>query len=116
MYGSVCLVLDNFATFLTLMSRVWGDPSDDSTESENVLRGRVNATAFTHAIAFELRLKSDSRKLLYGAQTHAQADNCLQGAPSCAMAHPKGLRSKQIPVSKLVTTATQLSCPAVPPH
>ena len=75
------------------MSRAWGDLSDDSTESGNVLRGRVSATAFTHAIASELRLKSDSRKLLYGAQTHAQADNCLQGAPSSAIAHSQGLRS-----------------------
>ena len=101
MYGSVCPVLDNFATFLIPMSRAWGDPSDDSTESENVLRGRVNATAFTHTIASELKLKSDSRKLFYGAQTHAQADNCLQGAPSSAIAHPNRLRSTPNMVTRM---------------
>lgn len=38
-------------------------------------------------VASEVRLKSDSRKLLQGAQTHAQADNCLHGAFPCAKAH-----------------------------
>ena len=52
------------------MSRAWGDMSDDSTESENLSRGRVSATAFTHAIASELRLKSDSRKLLHLEHRH----------------------------------------------
>ena len=98
MYGSVCSVLDNFATYQTLMSRAWSDVSDDSTESENVSHGRVTATAFTHAIASELRLKSDSRKMRYGAQTHAQADNCLQSADPIAEAHTtRGLRSKHGP-------------------
>ena len=90
-------VWDNFATFWTLISRAWSDLSDDSTESENVLHGRVTATAFTHAIASELRLKSDSRKMHYGVQTHAQADNCLQSADPSAKAHTsRGLRSKQV--------------------
>ena len=71
--------------------------SDDSTESKSVPRGRVTATAFTPVIATELRLKSDSRKLHYGVQTHAQADNCLQSADPIAKAHTtSGLRSKQV--------------------
>ena len=94
-YGSVCSVLDHFATFLTLMSRAWSDLSDDSTESKSVPHGRVTATAFTPTIASELRLKSDSRKMHYGAQTHAQADNCLQSADPSAKAHTTSrLRSK----------------------
>ena len=69
------------------MSRAWGDVSDDSTEPKSVPRGRVTATAFTRAIATELRLKSDSRKLHYGAQTPAQAGNCLPSADPSAKAH-----------------------------
>lgn len=41
----MCTELDNFATFLTLMSRAWGDLSDDSTEPKSVPYGRVTATS-----------------------------------------------------------------------
>ena len=81
--GSVGSVLDNFATYQTLMSRAWSDVSDESTESENVLHGRVTATAFTHAIASELRLKSDSRKLRYGAQTHISGQLSARCTTQC---------------------------------
>ena len=74
------------------MSRAWGDVSDDSTEPKSVPRGRVTATAFTRAIATELRLKSDSRKMHYGAQTHAQADNCLQSADASEVLETLPLR------------------------
>ena len=43
-YGSVSTVLDNFATFLTLMSRAYSDRSQGSTEPKSVPRGRVSAT------------------------------------------------------------------------
>ena len=96
MYGSVSTVLDNFATFLTLMSRAYGDPFHGSSEPKSVPRGRVNATAFTPAIATELRLKSVCRKLSHGAQTPAHAGNYLPSAESCAMAHTNpGPRTKQ---------------------
>ena len=85
-------VLDNFATFLTSMSRACSDVSLDSTEPKSVPRGRVSATAFTPAIATELRLKSDSRKLHYGAQTPAQAGNCLPSAESSAKALASHIR------------------------
>ena len=75
------------------MSPAWGDLSDDSTESEKPFRGRVDAKAFSPAIASELRLKSVRRKLLQGAQTHAQASNCLQSANHCSQEQTLGLRT-----------------------
>ena len=96
-YGSVSTVLDNFATFLTLMSRAYGDRSHGSSEPKSVPHGRVNATAFTPAIATELRLKSECRKLSHGAQTPAHAGNYLPSADSCAMAHTNpGPRTKHL--------------------
>ena len=90
-----CPVVDNFATFLTPMSRACSDRSAGSTEPKSVPHGRVHATAFTPAIASELRLKSDSRKMHHGAQTHAQPDTCLGSASPSAEAHTNRLRSKQ---------------------
>ena len=95
-YGSVSTVLDNFATFLTPMSRAYGDEFQGSTEPKSVPRGRVSATAFTSAIAAELRLKTTSRLLSYGTQTPAHAGNYLPSAESSAMAQINpGLRTKQ---------------------
>ena len=94
-YGSVSTVLDNFATFLTLMSRAYGDRSNGSTEPKSVPHGRVSATAFSPAIASELRLKSECRKLSHGTQTPACAGNYLPSAEPCAMAHTNpGPRTK----------------------
>ena len=94
-YGSVSPVLDNFATFLTPMSRAYGDEFQGSTEPKSVPRGRVSATAFTSAIAAELRLKTTSRLLSYGTQTPAHAGNYLPSAESSAMAQINpGLRTK----------------------
>ena len=94
-YGSVSTVWDNFATFQTPMSRAYGDRSNGSTEPKSVPHGRVSATAFSPAIASELRLKSECRKLSHGTQTPACAGNYLPSAEPCAMAHTNpGPRTK----------------------
>ena len=56
-----------------------------------------SALSFTRATTTELRLKGDSRKLHYGAQTPAQASNCLPSADSSAKAHTtNGLRIEHL--------------------
>ena len=110
-YGSVSTVLGNFATFLTLMSRAYGDPSHGSSEPKSVPHGRVNATAFTPAIATELRLKSVCRKLSHGTQTPAHAGNYLPSAESCAMAHTNpGPRTKQVATTEWSPRASLVCC------
>ena len=107
-YGSVSTVLDNFATFLTLMSRAYSDRSHGSSEPKSVPHGRVSATAFSPAIATELRLKSECRKLSHGTQTPAYAGNYLPSAESCAMAHTNpGPRTKQVSLDRGVPSVVE---------